>query len=51
MNLMKIYTAIEIAKIMGVSPQYVRRLCAQGKLEAQRLGRHWVIYSPVVKGK
>ncbi len=48
---MKIYTANEVAKILGVSVQYVRRLCAQGRIEAQRLGKHWVIYAPVIRGK
>ena len=46
----KIYTVFDIAKILGVSPQYVRRLCKQDRLHAAKLGRDWTIYSPVIRG-
>lgn len=27
----------------GVTPQYVRRLCRQGRIKASRPGRDWII--------
>lgn len=39
----RLYTASDLAKVAGISPAYVARLCRTGKLAATRLGRTWVI--------
>ncbi|MFE5296407.1 helix-turn-helix domain-containing protein [Streptomyces sp. NPDC056632] len=33
----------EASRILGCNPSYVRRLCHQGKLPAQRITGGWVI--------
>lgn len=33
----------EAAKIWGLSPGYVKNLCAAGKIEAKKVGKTWVI--------
>jgi excisionase family DNA binding protein len=35
--------AREAANILGCTPSYVRRLCRQGDLEAQKTGSAWII--------
>jgi excisionase family DNA binding protein len=35
--------AREAASILGCTPSYVRRLCRQGDLEAQKAGSAWII--------
>lgn len=36
-------TATEVAGQMGASPEYVRRLCREGRLRARRPGHEWLI--------
>lgn len=38
-----VMTATEVARSMGASPEYVRRLCRSGRLRARRPGREWLI--------
>lgn len=39
----KLLTAKEVAKRWGVTPQWVRFICSDGRLKAERVGRDWVI--------
>jgi excisionase family DNA binding protein len=36
-------TVVDAARVMGASPEYVRRLCRKGRLRARRPGRDWQI--------
>jgi excisionase family DNA binding protein len=36
-------TLKQAAAIVGVSESYLRRLCRQGKLNAQKIGFMWVV--------
>jgi excisionase family DNA binding protein len=36
-------TPVEAATRMGCTPQYVRRLCQDGRLHARQVGRQWLI--------
>lgn len=41
---MKALSVAEVAAAMGKSEQWVRKLCAEGKLEAVKIGkRTWII--------
>lgn len=42
----KIYTLAEAAKQMGVNVEGLRRRCQQGKVEAMRVGRDWLVMVP-----
>lgn len=33
----------EAAKIWGLSPGYIKNLCAEGKIKAKKIGTTWVI--------
>lgn len=33
----------EAAKLWGLSPGYIKNLCAAGKLKAKKVGKTWVI--------
>jgi excisionase family DNA binding protein len=33
----------EAAKLWGYKPGYIKNLCAQGKIEAKKIGKTWVI--------
>ena len=44
---MKLVTIEEAAAQLGVTPQMVRRYCKEGLLQAQRLGKAWVITGEV----
>lgn len=43
----------EAAKLWGLSPGYIKNLCADGKVKAKKIGKTWVIdktqESPVKK--
>ena len=39
----KPYTAASLARAAGVHRSYVARLCRQGKIEADKVGGHWII--------
>ena len=46
-NLDQVVTAAEWAKHCGVTPQYIRRLCAEGKLAARQTDEGvWLIVKP-----
>ena len=36
-------TVPQAAEILGLSPQRVRALCAQGRIPARKIGRDWMI--------
>lgn len=36
-------TSAEAAKLLGFSPDHTRRLMAEGKIEAEKLGRSWIV--------
>ncbi|MDA2118780.1 helix-turn-helix domain-containing protein [Bacillus cereus] len=40
----------EAASILGVSPGYVKNLCAQGKIVAKKIGKTWVIDRAKLRG-
>jgi hypothetical protein len=33
----------EAARLWGLSPGYIKNLCAQGKLECKKIGKTWII--------
>lgn len=43
----------EAAKLWGLSPGYIKNLCAEGKVKSKKIGKTWVIdktqESPVKK--
>lgn len=39
----KIMGVEEASKIWGLSPGYIKNLCASGKLDAAKVGKTWVI--------
>jgi excisionase family DNA binding protein len=41
-NESKLITTKIASQILGVTPDYVRRLCQEGKIRAQRLGHDWI---------
>jgi excisionase family DNA binding protein len=43
---MKLLTAKQAAKILGVDDSRVRVLIREGRLPAQKVGRDWVIFEP-----
>jgi len=50
-------TTDEAAKVLGYSPEYVRRMLRKGKLPSEKMGRLWLIprdaveeYKEAVKG-
>lgn len=34
----------EASKIWGLSPGYVKKLCAEGQIVAKKIGKTWVVY-------
>ena len=45
---MKIYSAAELARLKGISPAIVRRLCREKALPAHWNGDRWCIYQSAV---
>lgn len=45
------YTVPEAAEIAKCDISYIRRLCATGRLKAQKRGRDWIILEPENKLK
>ncbi len=45
------YSVREAAAKLGVSPQHLRLLLAQGKVKGKRLGHDWVVLSLDYKRK
>lgn len=43
MVLEKIIGVEEAAKLWGLTPGYIKNLCAEGKIEAKKIGKTWVI--------
>ena len=39
----KLMTVPDIARMLKVTPQYVRKLISEGKLNAERIGTQWVV--------
>jgi excisionase family DNA binding protein len=33
----------EASQLWGLSPGYIKNLCAEGKIEAKKIGKTWVI--------
>jgi len=44
-----VMTTKEAAKILGLAPESVARLIKEGKLEGERFGHAWMIYSSSVE--
>lgn len=38
-----------VAEKLGFSQDYIRRLCLDGKIKAQKIGHDWVIYERDIK--
>lgn len=39
----KLLTSAMAAKILGFTPDYVRKLCSAGKIKAEKLGHDWLL--------
>ena len=39
----KLWSTDELASAAGVTPRWIRRLCATGKIQATMVGRDWII--------
>lgn len=39
----KYLTSMEVSKILGISPDYVRKLITTGKIKAEKLGHNWIV--------
>jgi excisionase family DNA binding protein len=46
---MKMITAPEAAKILGVSPQQLRTLIRDGRVKASKWGRDWMVDADALK--
>ena len=46
---MKMLNSAMAAKILGFTPDYVRRLMRTGKIKAQKLGSDWIITEKSLK--
>lgn len=42
-------TIAEVAKELGVNVSYVRRLCADRRIKAVKVGRDWVVLEKNIK--
>lgn len=42
-NRNKLITSAMAAKILGFSPDYIRRLINEGKIKAEKLGHDWLV--------
>lgn len=36
----------EAAKILGKTRRHVTRLCREGKIQSQKVGRDWIMFEP-----
>lgn len=45
----KILTCAMVAKLLGYSPDHIRRLCGIGIIKAERLGHDWIIQEKDLK--
>lgn len=45
----KLLTCTKAAKILGFTADYVRRLCIDGKIKAEKLGNDWVFPASAIK--
>jgi excisionase family DNA binding protein len=43
MVLDKVIGVEEAAKLLALSPGYIKNLCAAGKIESKKIGKTWVI--------
>lgn len=39
----------EVAKETGKSTALIRRMCAEGKINAKKIGRNWIIFETTKK--
>lgn len=39
----KLISSFEAAKILGFTPDYIRRLCARGIIKADKIAGNWLI--------
>lgn len=39
----KFLTSFEAAKLLGFSPDHVRRMIGEGKIKAEKVGHNWII--------
>lgn len=46
----KLLSCVMAAKILGYTPDYIRRMCASGKIKAQKVGHDWTLYESALKG-
>lgn len=45
----RLLSSAMVAKILGFSPDYIRKLCANGTIRAERLGHDWLIFERDIK--
>lgn len=46
--MMKLFSPKEVADVIGVSPQWIRKLLLDGKLRGEKVGKNWVIREGIV---
>ena len=42
-------TSLEVAKMVGLSPDWIRRMIINGKIKATKLGHNWLINKSDIK--
>lgn len=45
----KLLTSAMAAEILGFTPDYIRRLCGQGKIKAEKLAHDWLMPESAIK--
>ncbi len=46
----KFITTAMAAKLLGFTQDYVRQMCAKGKIKAEKLGHDWLVNEKTIKG-
>jgi len=46
--LINYYNVVEAAEVLGIHPGTVKRLCREGRLEAEKVHNAWLIHSDVL---
>lgn len=45
----KLLTCSMAARILGFTPDYIRRLCGEGKIKAEKLANDWLMPESAIK--
>lgn len=49
MGKIKLLSSSMAAQKLGFTPDYIRRLCASGKIKAEKVAHDWLIYESDIK--